>query len=353
MGAVSDGEADSSFMLRRMERKTVTMVKSAANTQPRISVIVPVYNVEPYIDRCLQSILGQTYQNLEIVLVNDGSTDNSGAICERYARQDSRIRVYDKPYGGVSDARNYGVSHATGTYLTFVDSDDYIVPDYAEYLLKILTRSQAEMAVCQHVVWYGNKHFHTALSGEDVLPPKTCIERMLYHDVIDTSVWGKLYRRDLFDGISYPKGKLYEDIATTYKLILKCQKIAVGYEPKYHYVMNPDSIVNRSFHEGKFDLLEMTDNMASDVVKVYPDLARAALRRRVYARFSVLNQMLRSEAYPGRRNEIIRFILRHRKQVFMNKKTPARDRIAILLLSVDYRLYRWVWLAWKKQFLKM
>ena len=315
------------------------------DNRPYISVIVPVYNVEHYIERCLHSILTQTYRNLEIVLVDDGSTDNSGVVCEKYARQDSRIRVCHKPNGGLSDARNYGISRAVGSYLTFVDSDDYIDPDYMEYLFDLLSANRAEMSICQHYIQYPSKEFWKVLSGEDVLSPKTCIERMLYHDVIDTSAWAKLYRRDLFDGILYPKGKLFEDIATTYALMMKCEKIAVGYEAKYHYVINADSIVNRPFHEGKLELLEMTDKMAADVLKVYPDLEKAALRRRVYARFSTLNQMLRSEAYPEKRREIIRFILQYRRQILMDGKAPIRDKAALLLLSINYRLYRFIWLT--------
>lgn len=166
---------------------------------------------------------------------------------------------------------------------------------------------------------------------------------MLYHDVIDTSAWAKMYRRDLWDDISYPDGKYYEDIATTYKLMLKCDSIAVGYESKYSYVVRGNSIVNGSFNPHKLDMLDMTDDMGTNVLKVYPDLDKAVMRRRVYSRFSTLNQMLHTDEYPEVREDIISFIKTNGKDVVKDPLTPRRDKIAYRILKINFPLYRFAW----------
>jgi len=177
---------------------------------------------------------------------------------------------------------------------------------------------------------------------------KEAIEHMLYHDGVDTSAWGKLYERELFDSVQYPLGKNYEDIGTTYALMLQCSEISVGNESKYNYVIRSSSIVNSDFNVKKFDLLEMTDKMAHDVIQIYPDLQDATLRRQVYARFSTLNQMLDTDDYPEERAEIIQYIKDNGQQVKTNPKTPKRDKIAISLLSMGYKVYRWTWKCYQR-----
>lgn len=309
-----------------------------------ISVILPIYNVSDYLDRCMKSVINQTYKNIEIIMVDDGSTDDSALKCDEYKEKDDRIVVFHKENGGLSDARNYGIKRASGNYITCIDSDDFIDLDYIEYLYNLITKYNVKMSICQHRVLYSNgKVKEFGKSGEEILSSKKCLERMLYHDVIDTSAWAKLYDRSLFSNVEYPKGKLFEDIATTYKLMLQCNEIAVGYESKYNYLVRRDSIVNCSFNPKKFDLLEMTDKMADDVLKIYPDLKKAVLRRQVYARFSTLNQMLNVPNFEKERKAIIDFITKYAHDVAYDSKTPMRDRMAILLLRLNYNIYQTVW----------
>ena len=218
-----------------------------------ISVILPIYNVSDYLDRCMKSVINQTYKNIEIIMVDDGSTDDSALKCDEYKEKDDRIVVFHKENGGLSDARNYGIKRASGNYITCIDSDDFIDLDYIEYLYNLITKYNVKMSICQHRVLYSNgKVKEFGKNGEEVLSSKKCLERMLYHDVIDTSAWAKLYDRRLFSDVEYPKGKLFEDIATTYKLMLQCDEIAVGYESKYNYLVRRDSIVNCSFNPKKW-----------------------------------------------------------------------------------------------------
>ena len=316
--------------------------------QPLISVILPVYNIEEYLPRCMESLFAQSYINLEFVLVDDGSAPACAALCDEIASGEPRAVVYHKPNGGLSDARNFGIRHARGEYITCVDPDDYVDEDYVSYLYDLLVQHGTAMSICQHFVHLPNGRVQR-LGGEGgvLLDAESCISRMLYHDVIDTSAWAKLYRRDLFDDIEYPVGKLCEDIGTTYRLMMKSGDIAVGYEPKYHYIIRPGSIVTGAFNEKKLDLLELTDRMAAEVTAAYPALGNAALRRQVYARFSTLNQMLTQER-TDTRDEIIRFIRAHERAVLQDPKAPRRDKLAIRALSMGFPAYRAVWTAYLK-----
>lgn len=318
--------------------------------EPLISVVLPIYNISGYLDKCMVSVLNQTYSNLEIIMVDDGSTDESPAICDSYKERDSRIVVYHKSNGGLSDARNYGIERANGLYITCIDPDDYVDLDYIEYLQMLVRKYNTKMAICQHRVHYGNGSLkENGMLGDEMIDNEKSIERMLYHDVIDTSAWAKLYHRELFLNVKYPKGKIFEDIATTYALMLQCDYIAVGYESKYNYVFHNNSIVNGKFKSNKLDLIEMTDNMGMAVLRKYPNLNEAVLRRRVYARISTLNQMLNVSGYDCERKEILSFIKSNRGLILNNKKAPKRDKIAIIILSISYRIYRCCWLTYQRK----
>ena len=253
-------------------------------SEPLISVIVPVYGVEKYVAKCLDTIINQTYRNLEIILVDDGTKDRSGIICEEYAKRDGRIKVFHKENGGLSDARNYGIEHSTGEYLTFIDSDDYLDLDYVEFLYNLIKKGY-RMSLCSlHVVYTSNGHIENKGNGKEViLSGKQCIEMMCYHEEVDTAAYAKLMHRDLFDKVRYPKGKIFEDIGTSYLLFDQCDEIICSFVPKYYYVIRNNSIVTSEFNLSKLDLIEMTNQMADYVNVKYPDLENATLRRRGYA----------------------------------------------------------------------
>ena len=313
-----------------------------------ISVILPVYNIAPFLPACMDSLLTQTYRNLELILVDDGSTDGSAALCDGYAEADARVTAWHKANGGLSDARNYGIARAHGAFITCVDPDDYVDADYVAYLYGLIQKYGAKLSVCQHRVWRDGRVLHEyGATGDARLSAKACVERMLYHDVIDTSAWGKLYAAELFDGVQYPVGRLFEDIATTYKLMMRAGEVAVGWESKYNYMLRESSIVYSAFNPRKLDLLEMTDGMAREVAEAWPELSGAALRRRVYARFSTLNQMLDTRDCPEARRDILRFIRRHAWAILRDAKAPRRDKLAILALSMGFPVYRRVWKAYR------
>lgn len=226
---------------------------------PRISIIVPIYKVEPYLHECIESILSQTYQDFELILVDDGSPDNCGAICDEYAEKDSRIRVIHQQNGGLSAARNAGLDIAQGEYVTFVDSDDVLHPYYLEYLMRGLTENHADISLLHFVRFSEGDLFQDAVSYS-VKAIKTGVEACysLYSDdaVIYTIACGKLYKTKLFQGVRYPVGKIHEDEGTTYKLLYKAEKVAELDTALYGYRINANGIMGSSFSPKRYQAVE-------------------------------------------------------------------------------------------------
>ena len=317
--------------------------------EPIISVIVPVYNVEKYLPQCLDSIKNQTYTNLEIILVDDGSTDSSGIICEDYAKSDSRIKLYHKENGGLSDARNYGIERASGQYFTFIDSDDYITKDYVSYLLELAQKNEVKIAIGSHTVCYeSGKNSYKGL-GEDkkiTISPKETLEHILLDDGIDLSAWAKLYSAELFKEIRYPKGLAFEDTATTYKLIFLSNKIAYGGKSIYNYRIRSNSITTSGSFKKKMQLISNTHEMCDEITRKYPELETAAERRLVWAYFSTLNQLLKCpdrKDFKSEEKEIVDFLKSRSKQIKSSAVYSKRDKLASFTLKFGISFYKFAW----------
>lgn len=225
---------------------------------PLISILVPVYNSEKYLAQCLDSIINQKYKHLEIIVVDDGSTDKSGEICDEYADQNPRIKVFHQKNKGISTTRNILLSYATGDYIGFVDSDDTISPDMYSDMLYVAQTTGADMVVCNFT--------HTSNDGSPV-DTEVCIpfnegyvSAEKYIDKISggncgalSIVWNKLYKRYLFENITYPSGKIHEDDATIHKICHACNKIYYTPNIYYFYNSNPSSIMNKKFNIGRLD----------------------------------------------------------------------------------------------------
>lgn len=223
-----------------------------------ISVIVPVYKVEKYLNRCIDSIIKQTYHNLEIILVNDGSPDNSGKICDEYVKKDKRIKVIHKPNGGLSDARNYALEIAEGEYIGFVDSDDYIKEDMFQTLYDLCEENKADISIISFYEMIEDKVIAVRNSGElQIMDKIEAIKELLIDTKIQSYAWNKLFRKELFVGTRFPTGKNFEDIATTLILFEKCNKIVRLEKPKYYYVRRNDSIVGIRNYKTYHDYMEV------------------------------------------------------------------------------------------------
>lgn len=238
-----------------------------------VSIIVPVYNVEPYIFECVDSLLGQTYPNLEIILVDDASPDNCPRICDEYALKDPRVKVIHKPNGGLSDARNAGIDAATGDFLMFVDSDDYIVPTMVEQLLSMTEKSGAEIASCGYTGELDKLSAET--DGQfRVVTAAEALKCILVEREITTSASTKLYATHLFADVRFPVGKIYEDYATIYKVIHKAGKVAYNQEMKYYYRPNPTGITGGKFYQKQMQYFEISDQVMAFVKAEYPKLEK-------------------------------------------------------------------------------
>ena len=316
----------------------------------KISVIVPVYNSEAYLENCLNSIIQQTYQNLEIILVNDGSTDGSAAICQRYKIQDPRVKVYHKSNGGVGSSRNRALEAVTGDYILFVDNDDWLELDHIESLYHLLKKADADIAIGGHrVIYDSGKIIEKETHENSVLEPKKVLERILYDDGIDLSAWGKLYKRYLFNDIKFPKGRLFEDSATTYMLVDKANKIAINSISKYNYIIRKNSISNAKFSPKKMDLITSTREMSEYVKNKYPDLKNAANRRLMYAYLSTLSQLAKcKEKNPKEEKEMTDYIKTHGNEILKDKRVPKRDKFGIISLKFGFGFYKFIWRLYLK-----
>ena len=320
---------------------------------PTISVVVPVYNVKAYLAACIDSLIRQNYPKLEIILVDDGSTDGSGVDCDAYAKKDPRIRVIHQQNLGLSGARNRGIKEATGEYLTFVDSDDTVAPDYVQYLFSLISKYQSKISICalreikskNKEINYGANYVEKVMSTEEALG------RMLREEGFTVVAYAKLYKRELWNDISFPERALHEDLGTTYKLIAKCQRIAYGPEPKYIYEKRPDSISSSTYSEQKLDIIKLTDEMCGFIDKSFPYLQNTTNLRRCHARFSVLRQMNDKELdIQGleQEREIVEYLKSHKKDVLKNPNATLRDKFAMLTLLVNKEFFKFCWHLYSK-----
>lgn len=212
-----------------------------------ISVIVPVYNIEKYLEKCVTSIVSQTYSNLEIILVDDGSTDQSGFLCDVYAEKDDRIHVIHKANAGLSDARNVGIENSKGKYISFVDSDDYIDSAYVESLYHTLMHFSADISICNFSkVYEQGRTDDYVVASHAVITGKQAIQKLSERDSIYYIVaWNKLYKRELFANVKFPVGRINEDEFVIHRLFGQCDKIACLKDVLYFYYQRPDSIMGK------------------------------------------------------------------------------------------------------------
>ena len=199
-----------------------------------ISIIVPVYKVEEFLPQCIESIINQTYRDIEVILIDDGSPDNCGTICEEYAKRDKRIRVFHKENGGLSEARNYGIVRATGEYVGFVDSDDWIEPNMYEVLVNIAKEKQADIVGCSFFFEYPKKTLARKIIEKDFDNNIELCKALIY-DEVDTSLWTKLYHKSCFENVIFPNGHVSEDIVTMYQFFLNVKSVVTISKPLYHY----------------------------------------------------------------------------------------------------------------------
>lgn len=307
-----------------------------------ISVIVPIYNVEKYLDVCVQSVLRQTYRDFELILVDDGSTDKSGIMCDQYAKLDKRIRVIHKENGGPSEARNIAAAQAKGEYITFIDSDDYVGELYLQALISGISNYDADIcAVLMMKIDEGKcpklkqrKKRIYQLTGEDALL------NMLYQKDLDTTPCGMLFRKSLVVMNPFPIGRFHEDDFTMYKYfeMSKCVVIVKSFE--YYYVQHDSSIMHTRSDKILHDEIDASDNL-----EIYFDGSRKERNRAARSKkFSNYCQILLNN--PELKNDsvmlydrVVSFIKKERIHIVFNKNTRIKNKIAALLLCLGVRTF--------------
>ena len=324
-----------------------------------VSVVVPVYKVERYLDKCIGSIVKQTYTNLEIILVDDGSPDNCPRMCDEWAEKDSRIRVIHKENGGLSDARNAALDICTGTYVVFVDSDDYIHQDCVSYLVELITENKAELAICG--VWHvteAGKQLNCFDNNDRryVMDQRQALKEMCEGTLFGNSACAKIIPLRFFDDVRFPVGRLYEDLAIMYKLFLKMQTIVFGQRALYYYVWRDNSITKSAFSFRQLDMVTYAEEMCEEIIRHWPDLLPNT-QKRLFAVYvwcweSVVVSHQRSEEITRLVGDLYTKIKQVRKGAWSEERT-TQMRIFLLAsyfgktamqlcFRIRAKLYKWI-----------
>ena len=318
-----------------------------------ISIIVPVYNVEKYLKKCVYSILNQSYKKLEVILVNDGSTDNSGKICDELSREDSRINVYHKDNGGLSDARNYGVAKANGEYVGFVDSDDYIDQYMYENLYKAIRKYNTQIAECGITRVYKNNKLRPHYDGEEyslVVDREGYLKEYLENRKVYGAAVCKLLSIDLAKVLKFPDGKVYEDVFYTLELLKKVDKYTLISGNYYYYYIRGNSITTKTFSSRDMDYIEIIDKIGEYTLNNYSKLKEKLFIRQGFAYLSIFNQIIQLNDYRQipEYSILIGKLKNIRSNIIFNKLAPKSLKIAIILLNINEGLYKKVLRKYKK-----
>lgn len=302
---------------------------------PEISVIVPVYKVEAYLPRCVESLLSQTYKDFEIILVDDGSPDACPAMCDAYAKKYSNIHALHKENGGLSDARNAGMTAAKGEYVTFVDSDDYVHPAYLEMLMQGI-RQGADFSVCGFIEVYdgnGIEDLDTSSISTACVNAKEGLAEILYQGFHDVSAWGILLPASLARKYPFPKGKLFEDLYTTYKFYLAAETVAFIRVPLYYYFQRKGSIMGRRNEDFIHDLIESSDQLIEACRGKGALIEQAAMNKQFsnYCRLILQPSDLKKK-YPDQYQHIVATLKKERMTVLMDSRARMKNRLAALSL---------------------
>lgn len=313
-----------------------------------ISIIIPVYNVERYLDKCVESVLGQTYNEVDVILVDDGSTDRSGALCDRWTERDRRVRVIHKKNGGLSDARNAGLEAARGNYLVFTDSDDYLAPDMVENLYDALKQNNADMSICN--ICYVDEEGvpleednrdsplrDEVLSGyETIIRECDCYHKGWYY----IFTVNKLYRKALFEEIRFPVGKLSEDDFVAHRIFMQCERVACIRDIGYYYVQRGGSILH---HRSRMLFVHQAEGRLERASACYElGLTRSAGLTYWQAAMALPEAFRKGSCPPdalGRRNEVLQ---RFRKESGLRQYCTAKEKMQVLLVSLSPSFYRFV-----------
>jgi len=314
-------------------------------TNPFISVIIPVYKVELYLRKCVDSVLAQTYTNLEIILIDDGSPDNCGKICDEYAEKDKRIRTIHKENGGLSSARNAALDIMKGEYVVFVDSDDWVLPRYIENMYENLISYNADLSISGVFIYYehnGKKVFPYKMRGKNgICFKEQSIDALMYQNEFLPSAWAKLYKSCLFNDIRFPIGKLFEDSSIMYKIFYKCNKISYSDDKNYCYVQRKGSITHKPSKKLANDVLHVLCEMLEWIKENVPACEKSTISRFVGLSLHIYSNLLADKSeYKDEIKHIEDKVKEYRRQVIFNKEVKLKIRLACVLSYLGFGVLR-------------
>ncbi|TFU59565.1 glycosyltransferase [Gemella sp. WT2a] len=308
-----------------------------------ISVIIPVYNVKDYLEDSVKSVRNQTLKNIEIILVDDGSTDGSSELCDRLANEDARIKVIHKENGGVSDARNVGMEGSNAEYIGFVDSDDFIEPNMYEILYREIEDSKADLAYCdyQNVENITDKPKYSEKKEKFVYSGEEIIKNVLYSNNITMHLWTKLYKKEIALKHKFPVGKTYEDAFFTIPYFLDCKKAVEIRQPLYRYVKRQGSIVNSPYTKSDLAVLE-AHKINYNLLKNNPKFLEGAEYRLYWSNFYILDRMLKTDNFDDLENKekVIKFLKGRYIDILKNKYVKNPRKLAMTMLMINENLYK-------------
>lgn len=319
---------------------------NSGNEAPMISVIVPIYNVEPYLEKCLASLAGQTYRDFEVVLVDDASPDCSMDIARSFVQGDSRFRIVRHAKNrGLAVARNTGVSEARGALISFVDSDDWVSRDYLETLFDGLTKNNADVSVCGRCLAYDDgssvvlSEVNNQLFSNRVLTREEALRAMNSYRSFDMSMWGKLWKSELFKGVTFPEGKLSEDFFVCYKLLWKSSGTFYQSEPLYFYRRRTNSITSGG--KINLDCLEASEHQLAFIGQNCPDLNWVGVTAVAMSMLGIINSYVARGMEPPKSlcNRSTGFISEGLPQILGNHDLPWLKKAQLLFLSLSPRAY--------------
>ena len=312
-----------------------------------LSVIIPVYNVEQYLVKCVESILNQTYRNLEVILVNDGSKDSSGSICDAFIQRDPRVRVIHKENGGLSSARNAGLDAAGGEYISFIDSDDWIEPNAYEHLLGLVERYQVKLVCGGNMDVYGEtgeRKLGLTPEREEVITAEEMVGRMFLWKGCDSSVCDKIFHRDLLATFRFPEGQVCEDVATTYKIVLGAERAAMSDKPFYNYYHRVGSISRATeITDNTFHFSRHTAVIYDYIRQNHPSIEPQARYLRVKSLSHILLNLEQADAevrtqFAGEYRHARKELKKHNTFILNCPWLSKKEKVTDLLLNLG--LYR-------------
>ena len=312
--------------------------------EEKIGILIPMYNSEKYIDKCLKSVKEQSYKNLEVIIINDGSTDNSLEICKNIIRDDDRFKIYTRENKGVAFSRNEAIKKCSAKYFIFLDSDDFLDKDYIEVNYNILKEYNVDM-VSSNIFQCKNEKDVLKKGKEPlknyVVDRKEGLKKLLYQYEIQNGPHCKLYKKELFDGVEFPNGQIYEDLATMYKVVNNCNKIAITSYQGYNYVYNPTGITKSKFREKELILLHWAEEIYDFINKNYKEeLLLAGKNLLVTQSLFLACKIPLTKKYKTYIVKIKKYIKQYRKELLKDKDTYPRIKLFLIASFGGLRLVK-------------